>query len=560
MASQVASNAKAHCPLGGSGPYDLQRRSDDTGEEVDLVVPYASTRSEAKQLLLTSTNATGLGVDHQAGIGEYAQVICRGRLAHAHLSTKLSARLLGTNNQRQHSEPRGMRKGTQPPLTAGRIKVHGAKYRRPTGHGQWRRHKTAKDFLDGWTDLCQHPHNIHCAVCRMGALMTSILSTRVLPGRHGTWLDSGERAVLVSADTDLSNPSEQLLLDLRGHGFLTEATSTYAVTAMMTTRCNLVCDYCFQAEAPGADSTRIPEHALTSANVEGIIRFVAQQMSVHGKSQADLLLTGGEPLLSFQRCCELLREVGHLGLGAAQMFTNGVLLTSERARILADLGLSHVQISFDGQGADHDRYRRDRAGRGTYTRTITNLGRAVEASPTIDYVARLNVSGSNIDSLRALIDELHGLVGCDSVQLRFGLLDDIGIGFDDASTLTERATADLLAVVLHAVDLGFTVAPLASVAKCRYCSIPGGVSGCVINADGTLYSCWESVGRDGYEVGTIDSGYLPHPELNGRWVDCSYNVQTDAQARQRIAAMSDRIDTAVLDRLFELGSAVEVSP
>ncbi len=100
---------------------------------------------------------------------------------------------------------------------------------------------------------------------------------------------------------------------------------------------------------------------------------------------------------------------------------------------------------------------------------------------------------------------------------------------------------------------------LATVADCLYCGVIGGGSGTVINADGTLYSCWESVGRTGYEVGDLRTGYLPPDQLDGRWVDCSYNVVDRERTRPAISQICDEVDVAVLDRRFELLTPLEVT-
>lgn len=390
--------------------------------------------------------------------------------------------------------------------------------------------------------------------------MTVDLSlVRVLPGRYGTWLDDGSQAVLVDDDVSLDAPPVGLIEALTGEGLTSSVSDAYAVTVVSTTRCNLVCDYCFQAEAGETGLSRIPQVTVTDRRIEQMTRFVGRQMAATGKSTVDLLITGGEPLLSFQRCCDLLESFGDLGLSAAQMFTNGALLTAPRVERLHELGLSRVQVSLDGDKVEHDRYRRDASGRGSYDQVLANLHRAALVAPDLDLVVRINVSASNASSIARLVDELEHRIGPEAIELRFGLLDDIGVGFTNAPPRTEATMALLAEVMLGAVDRGFFVAPLASVAGCRYCSVPAGGSGCVINADGTLYSCWESVGRSGYEVGTVVDGYLDGSELAARWVDCSFNVDTRGWSTDWMNEVCDRIDTQVLDRMYERSMTAEAT-
>lgn len=70
-----------------------------------------------------------------------------------------------------------------------------------------------------------------------------------------------------------------------------------------------------------------------------------------------------------------------------------------------------------------------------------------------------------------------------------------------------------------------------------------------MNADGQLYSCWESAGREGWDVGDIDSGYLPAEAIQPRWVACDFDIKshgTDEQTREFFA----RIDAATLDSMY----------
>lgn len=384
-----------------------------------------------------------------------------------------------------------------------------------------------------------------------------LASLRVLPGRHGTWLSRGGTSVLVDPGTDLDHPPADLASSLT-EWFGTEDEHSYGVTVMLTTRCNLSCTYCFQNMPPSDGLTgRIAVESLDVGRLGSICRFVERQVDELGKSGIDLLLTGGEPLLAYRECCALLEQLRPVGVRAAQMFTNATLLTARRARGLAEAGLTSMQVSLDGWQADHDRQRVDAAGRGTFERILRNVVEAVDAAPGIDYTFRINVSASSAPGLGRLVTHLATRFGPGLLSLRFGLLDDVGVGFDGAPAPAD-VEHDLLAAMLLAADLGFVVEPLASVEDCLFCGGVGGTSGCVINADGTLYSCWESVGQADMAVGDVTRGYLAPEALEGRWVDCSYNVVTGPGLRADRACLCDALDVAVLDHAYErslLGAA-----
>jgi len=83
---------------------------------------------------------------------------------------------------------------------------------------------------------------------------------------------------------------------------------------------------------------------------------------------------GGEPALMgldfFQRVVELEIRYGSPGATVANAFqTNGTLLDSDWARFLGDYNFL-VGLSIDGPAHLHDHYRRDAAGKGTYSRVM----------------------------------------------------------------------------------------------------------------------------------------------------------------------------------------------
>ena len=383
--------------------------------------------------------------------------------------------------------------------------------------------------------------------------MESLSGVRVLPGRHGTWYTGNGRSILATEQVQPLTPPDEVRRAIEDNGLLDTHERRYGATVMLTTRCNLTCSYCFQNESfDDSGLARIDRKDLTAQTATLARDFVSEQMHKYGKSELQLLLTGGEPLIKFRRCLEVLDAMAALNLTQASMFTNGVLLTQARAVALAQSGLTHIQVSFDGAATLHDEYRKTTAGMGSYGRIMENLASAIDAAASLKVTARLNVNARNLTSLDDLLRTLSQFDAASRLSIRFGLVDDIGLNFSDAPERSEETAKRIRELALHALDLGLHVQPMAAPGDCLFCGVVGGASGCVINADGTLYSCWESVGRTGFEVGDLTHGYMPMHDLADRWVDCSYNV-TDAQASKTAARrISDIVDAAVLDHAYEL--------
>jgi GTP 3',8-cyclase len=109
----------------------------------------------------------------------------------------------------------------------------------------------------------------------------------------------------------------------------------------VTDRCNLRCRYCMPKEIYGPGHVFLARSELLS--FEEIARLT-RVLAAQGVSK--LRLTGGEPLLrrELERLVAMLVEID--GIEDVALTTNGLLLT-EKARSLANAGLSRVTVSLD---------------------------------------------------------------------------------------------------------------------------------------------------------------------------------------------------------------------
>lgn len=328
----------------------------------------------------------------------------------------------------------------------------------------------------------------------------------------------------------------------------------YALTVLTATACNLGCAYCFQNVAPdasgGSRPRRIASSMLTRQTAARILRFVSARMAESGLDRLHVHLFGGEPLLNPAGCRHLLELAADHGLSSARMTSNGTLLTPELAKELFELGLGHIQITFDGDRAVHDRTRIRRSGGATFDQILTNMARANEVS-SIHWHIRVNVSQLNRAGIPQLIRQVAQRVDPARCHIAFNHVNDIGVGFTSTLRHEMELAGEFARWTIEAHGLGFGVYEPRAVETCLSCGFRDGKLGAVVNADGTLYSCWESAGKPGWEVGTTESGYLPADQTDSRWVACGYeHVGKDASA---LARFQDAVDGRVLDYLYSIG-------
>ena len=136
--------------------------------------------------------------------------------------------------------------------------------------------------------------------------------------------------------------------------------------------CNLNCEYCFYLEKqclfdPG-EQCRMSEEVLSA--------FISNYITNQPTPIVEFVWQGGEPTLLgidfFKRILELQRPFAGLKTITNSLQTNGTLLTDEWCSFLRENRFM-VGISLDGPEEVHDRYRRDRAGKGSFAQTMRGL-------------------------------------------------------------------------------------------------------------------------------------------------------------------------------------------
>lgn len=137
-------------------------------------------------------------------------------------------------------------------------------------------------------------------------------------------------------------------------------------------RCNLDCRYCFylekQALFPVGEQYRMSDQVLSA--------FITGYISSQPTPVAAFVWQGGEPTLLgidfFKRAVELQKPFAKGRTITNALQTNGTLLTDEWCRFLKRHNFM-VGISLDGPKEIHDRYRKDRKGRGTFEQVMRGL-------------------------------------------------------------------------------------------------------------------------------------------------------------------------------------------
>lgn len=256
----------------------------------------------------------------------------------------------------------------------------------------------------------------------------------------------------------------------------------------LTERCNLRCKHCYQHDTQTVEISR--------ADASGIVDIASTTIREWSDAyQIDFSpsfnVSGGEPFL-LPHLEHILRALRDKGFDIF-LLTNGTLVNSDSARMLAEVPVQGVQVSIEGPETVHDRIR----GRGSFSKAMKGVNALLAAGITVTMNITLSeINRSYVSALAALAES----VGAE--RLGFSRLVPCGRGEDlFESVIPKEQLREVYREILSLRSDKVSVAtgdPLVSQMTTesdgRDDCIPiggcaAGVSGITILSDGTLTPC-----------------------------------------------------------------------
>ena len=173
----------------------------------------------------------------------------------------------------------------------------------------------------------------------------------------------------------------------------------YVVSWNLTYRCNLACEHCYLDAGPTrlvgtenfADRSELGTEECFRV-IDDIAAFAPECLTI---------LTGGEPLLR-RDILEIVQRAAERGLWVV-VGTNGVRITENVARRLAEAGARGLSLSLDALDADsHDRFRKVR---GAWHNTVE--GAEILNRTGLPFIVQTTAGSHNIGALEAIADFAH---------------------------------------------------------------------------------------------------------------------------------------------------------
>jgi uncharacterized protein len=132
--------------------------------------------------------------------------------------------------------------------------------------------------------------------------------------------------------------------------------------------CNMACTYCFYLEK----ADLFPD-TKTHRMSEDILEETVKQVLAQGESEVSFGWQGGEPTLMglpfFQKAVQFQQQYGKSQTVGNGLQTNGLLIDKEWAKLLSEYKFL-IGLSLDGPEHIHDRYRKMRNGKGSWSQVV----------------------------------------------------------------------------------------------------------------------------------------------------------------------------------------------
>jgi uncharacterized protein len=284
--------------------------------------------------------------------------------------------------------------------------------------------------------------------------------------------------------------------------------------------CNLTCDHCYylsKADLYLESTFRMSDALLAS--------FTKQYIEAQHVPEVTFVWQGGEPTLLgleyYRTALSLQQKFRKPGVTIRNSLqTNGTLINEEWAQFFKDNEFL-VGISIDGPEDIHDRYRKDKAGKGSFDRVVRGLRCLQEFK--VDFNILTCVSINNADRGLEVYQFFRDELNVNFLQFIPIVERDNQTGFQEGGTLTQRSlTPNQYATFLLDIfdewvrhDVGKMYVQIFDTTLASWAGERPGLCifeptcglGLVLEHNGDLYSCDHFV-EPAHRVGNLSSNTL----------------------------------------------------
>lgn len=324
----------------------------------------------------------------------------------------------------------------------------------------------------------------------------------------GQPLDDEER--LLACDPDLRDPDVAVVVDsaeaeeAEFQAWFERKRSRREkldVLVSVNLACNFDCPYCCQA---GILDGTVMKPAVADQTAD----WIAARAIETGVEAVHLAFCGGEPLLHPERIKRIAgrirRQIAPHGLELSfGLITNAYFLTDAMVSELVPYGLSHAQITIDGDESTHALTRVSKKGEDTFQRIFAH---AMAASRRIRVLINGNYTEATRHGFIPLLGKLAdgGLPRGSKVSFTPALeiLSSIDWNGGGMCTWSDAETAMHMAMQDEILRRGYQTGALGAVGPCEFHDHHS----FAIDPDGTIHKCPGFLGKPSWGIGHVERG------------------------------------------------------
>lgn len=263
----------------------------------------------------------------------------------------------------------------------------------------------------------------------------------------------------------------------------------------ITSKCDLKCSYCFENHLKRKDAS--------ISTIRIFANLLGKSLKNNQKIKSvKVTLFGGEPLLRVDRCCLLLSLVKDVCLKRNltynfSMVSNGILFKKKEIYDLKILGLTDMQITFDGWKNSHDEIRKSGViGYEGLLKNVSLLGKS------FNLILKYNIRKLNVDDFDNFIKDIKDLK-LNNVIVKLEALQSTLTNKDDSfyfSSLDPKLAETYFDLAKIAIDNGLEVDISSAIKPPCMVSMPNSF---MVEPDGDISSCISA-----YKISNLHLGNL----------------------------------------------------
>lgn len=277
---------------------------------------------------------------------------------------------------------------------------------------------------------------------------------------------------------------------------------TLAVHFLPTLGCNFRCPYCYQDGIARAAK-------MTCADVDAITSKIEKYLKDNSMIKyLAITLHGGEPTCNWDIVPYAMEQFAAIATRNGVVLrtgivSNGYLLTSEKANLLAQYNWHRFQVTIDGPPEVHNTRRKLPSGRDTFTQIINNIKYILKENLLHAVDVRINFDKTNFESIPSLIDYLASEFDPKCILLSFGYISQTVEGntcheyIADAQIRYEDFYEKYMHLFLYAFAKGFPFDDAFMFGGLCMSKLRNSFA---FSPDGAIYKCLSMVGREDGKV------------------------------------------------------------